>query len=294
MAAPASFDFLRLNDAQRTAVYHQLGFREKFELRRAAKTGEAVSTTVKIADLDAFPNSLVLFLGYPGQPVKMEYTDHTLPWDASNREYTATKMLESTIAPHDFVNRLTASMPLHEVNFSYNRCQFVELQFPTEYEDAVPIELSTYKQIYEQIAHMERIYVTAGFVDPERWPGVMSILAVFLDAALVKFRPINNAARLTSHHFNFLLYVDEQLDHQLPGPLQEFITTHLGPHDRVEIDRESSVTQGSYTGGRTRLDQWRLVLVENRARWTAEMRRDRFWPTGDEREWIREWSAHGR
>ncbi|CAJ0566838.1 unnamed protein product, partial [Mesorhabditis spiculigera] len=293
MTSPASFDFLRLNDAQRLAVYHHLGFWAKRELRRVAKGADCARSDVRIIDYTFCPNALLIAVANPAKHLGMEYKDDTgAPASFAKNQYNTTTMITSQAAQLDFLNRLTAAMPPCEVNFVCNPCHIVdsdcirynldvcrwpinalhqclardaplivmlrearkttsrhnsavEIYLPDTPNTGGPTDPACFQQIFEQVhilfarcfvvAHLEKIRVNAGYLRPHYFPEAISIVTVLLEAALVQYPPINNAPRLTLIDFNITFYYGDQLDHELPEQLRAFLTTQLGPDDRVEL-----------------------------------------------------------
>ncbi|CAJ0581285.1 unnamed protein product, partial [Mesorhabditis spiculigera] len=305
MTSPASFDFLRLNDAQRLAVYHHLGFWAKRELRRVAKGADCARSDVRIIDYTFCPNALLIAVANPAKHLGMEYKDDTgAPASPAKNQYNTTTMITSQAAQLDFLNRLTAAMPPCEVNFVCNPCHIVDsgcirykldiCRWPINAlhqclaRDApLIVKLREARKTTSRHNSAVEIYLpdtpkTGGPTDPACFQQIFE-----------QYPPINNAPRLTLIDFNITFYYGDQLDHELPEQLRAFLTTQLGPDDSVELLYHTDMIKGSENAGRHRMDFWLLVLAQNGARWTDEVLERKRFPIRFGLNWVREWSAKG-
>ncbi|CAJ0565762.1 unnamed protein product, partial [Mesorhabditis spiculigera] len=141
-----SFDFRKLSETQRTAVYHHLRFSEKLELRRVAKVfmerpahrllfatrfdGVAVfcpceaadrrGTEIRVVASRVGRTTFMIKLGNPVLPMEMQYYDYSEVAQAPS----VLKTIDSKKKQHKFVNRLTASIPPHSVYFWHHECGY--------------------------------------------------------------------------------------------------------------------------------------------------------------------------
>ncbi|CAJ0565764.1 unnamed protein product, partial [Mesorhabditis spiculigera] len=328
MAEMVGFEFLKLTENQRTAVYHHLLFGERFVLRRVAKAAYQIDsqnilhgTTISLQMKETARNALKFDLGCPTQPMKLVHTDTTMPYWSAERESRVLVTIDSLPDQLNFINRLTASMPPHDVDFFKIACRSVggcvrqrldilrssirgnysgwrikalpkvlaaERQIADRQNSSAKLsilenslsrdelpEMEDYAKIFEQVAHIRKVYFCGSYNYHDCWPRAMSIWSVLLQDILVKYPPLDGATRLTCIEFYFIMHIHDDPDHRLPEELKGLLESRCGPNLVVEIDKRTQILRNGYlTGGCQRFDEWRVLIAENCARGTAEFRQE--------------------
>ncbi|CAJ0581579.1 unnamed protein product, partial [Mesorhabditis spiculigera] len=296
MSSLDRFNFVKLAEPQKDAIYRNLGFFQKLQLRGVAelfsekplhrflmttrfskvavwkerrepirtrnefRVSQAGSSELLMVQLGNGKRTTVLDLHRPGMC------------------HVATKRIRGEPERIDFLNRLTKGLPQHQVYFMYNGYRdlggglarsllgllsgsFLVLHWDSDAAatlpmlkaerlltrqpnifhlvsgTCIPTAQPSYADMFEQLAHIPIICLTVRYENPGYWKMGWEVIAVILEAAIVKHRPIDCAGRYLRIRLVFRPEDDVQPDSCLPARLTNLLSSRSGLNDAVTIYR---------------------------------------------------------